>query len=103
MIKHPGLVGEPGGGPGIAGTKAQPGLDRFESCLVAAVKAQPNSKVEMTEGEVPVQLDRAAQPEGQIPVPDARMERSLRPSRSPIARSVRGRARGGRPRGWDLA
>src|SRR3984893_3877853 len=60
MIKRPGLVGEPGGGPRIAGTKAQPRLDRFESCLVAAVKAQRNSKVKMTESEVPVQLDRAA-------------------------------------------
>ena len=60
MIKRPGLVGEPGGSPGIAGTKAQPGLDRFERFLVAAVKAQPNSKVKMTESEVPVQLDRAA-------------------------------------------
>src|SRR6267378_8115830 len=60
MIKHPGLVGEPGGGPGIAGTKAPTRLDRFESFLVAAVEAQPNSKVKMTESEVPVQLDRAA-------------------------------------------
>src|ERR1700724_355371 len=60
MIKHPGLVGEPGGGPGIAGTKAPTRLDRFESFLVAAVEAQPNTKVKMTESEVPVQLDRAA-------------------------------------------
>src|SRR6266851_8345413 len=60
MVKHPGLVGEPGGGPGIAGAEAQPRLDRFESLLVPAVKAQPDSKVEMTEGEVSVQLDRAA-------------------------------------------
>src|SRR5690349_18336585 len=60
MIKRPGLVGEPGGGPGIAGTKAQPRLDRLESFLVAAIKAQTNSKVKMTESEVPVQLDGAA-------------------------------------------
>src|SRR5258708_40156492 len=60
MIKHPGLVGEPGGGPRVAGTKAPPRLDRFESFLVAAVEAQRNSKVKMTESEVPVQLDRAA-------------------------------------------
>src|SRR4029077_1926405 len=55
-----GLVGQPGGGPGIARTKAPPRLDRFESFLVAAVETQPNSKVKMTESEVPVQLDRAA-------------------------------------------
>jgi len=48
VIKHPGLVGEPGGCPEIAGAKPQARLDRFESLLVAAVKAQPNSKVEMT-------------------------------------------------------
>src|SRR6266446_5436807 len=33
---------------------------RFESLLVATVKAQRYSEVEMTEGEVRVQLDRAA-------------------------------------------
>src|SRR5438309_6337350 len=60
MIQRARLVGEPGGGPGIAGTKAQPGLDRFESFLVAAIEAQPNSKVKMTESEVLVQLDGAA-------------------------------------------
>src|SRR6516165_612332 len=37
MIKHSGLVGEPGGGPRIAGTKAPSRLDRFEGFLVAAV------------------------------------------------------------------
>ena len=57
MIKYPGLVGEPGGGPGIAGTKTPPRLDRFESLLVAAVQTQRNSKVEMTKSEVLVQLD----------------------------------------------
>ena len=41
MIKHPGLVGEPSGGPGIAGTKPQPGLDHFERFLGAAVEAVP--------------------------------------------------------------
>src|SRR5438067_1817250 len=60
MIQRPCLVGEPGGGPRIAGTEAQPCLDRFESFLVAAVEAQRNSKVKMTESEVRVQLDRAA-------------------------------------------
>jgi hypothetical protein len=60
VIKRPGLIGELGGGPGIAGTKAPPGLDRFESLLVAAVEAQPNSEVKMTEREVRVQLDRVA-------------------------------------------
>src|SRR5439155_14403626 len=60
VIKRPGLIGEPGGGPGIAGTKAPSRLDRFESLLVAAVEAQPNSEVKMTEREVRVQLDRAA-------------------------------------------
>src|SRR5260370_23051624 len=59
MIKRPGLVGEPGGGPRIAGAEAQPGIDRFESCVVAAVKSQRNFKEKMTESEVPVQLDRA--------------------------------------------
>src|SRR6266851_6062218 len=59
MIKRPGPVGEPGGGPGVPGAEAQPCLDRFESFLVTAVEAQPNSKIEMTEGEVGVQLDRA--------------------------------------------
>jgi hypothetical protein len=49
-----------GTSPGIAGTKAPLHLDRFESLLVAAVEAQPNSKVKMTECEVRVQLDRAA-------------------------------------------
>jgi hypothetical protein len=37
MIKHPGFVGEPTGGPRIAGAKAPPRLDRFESFVVAAV------------------------------------------------------------------
>src|SRR5438105_5676615 len=60
MIKYPGLIGEPGGGPGIAGTKAPPGLNRFESFLVAAVEAQSNSKVKMAESKVSVQLDRTA-------------------------------------------
>ena len=60
MIKHSGLVGEPRGGPGIAGTKAPPGLNRFESFLVAAVEAQSNSKVKMAESKVSVQLDRTA-------------------------------------------
>src|SRR3984893_5670866 len=126
MIKHPDLVGEPGGRPGIAGTKAPPGLDRFESFLVEAVEAQANSKVKMTESEVsrsarsrgsralwrpgrrrpnglferahiaPAGFHyRAPPPGGRIPVPDALMERSPRPSLSPIARSARGQARGG--------
>src|SRR6516162_1518787 len=60
MIKHPGFVGEPGGGPRITGTKAPPGFDRFESFVVAAVEAQRNAKVKVTESEVPVQLNRAA-------------------------------------------
>src|SRR6516164_9564465 len=60
MIKHPSFVGEPGGGPRIAGTKAPPRLDRVKGFLVAAVKAQCDSKVKMTESEVRVQLDRAA-------------------------------------------
>ena len=60
MIKHPGLIGEPSGGPRIAGAKAPPRLDRFESFVVAAVEAQCNPKVKMAESEVPVQLNRAA-------------------------------------------
>src|SRR6516162_10267836 len=60
MIKHPRLVGEPGGGSGIAGTKTPPRLDRFERCLVAAVEAQCDSEIEMTVSEVLVQLDRVA-------------------------------------------
>src|SRR6516164_4642989 len=60
MIKHPRFVGEPGGGPRITGTKAPPRLDRVKSFLVAAVEAQRNPKVKMTESEVRVQLDRAA-------------------------------------------
>src|SRR5215470_15444522 len=60
MIKHPRLVGEPGGGPGIAGTKTPSRLDRFESLLVAAVEAQCDFEIEMTESEVLVQLDRVA-------------------------------------------
>src|SRR5215469_5653045 len=60
MIKHSCLVGEPGGGPGIARTKAPPRLDCFKSFLVAAVEAQCDAKVKMTESEVRVQLDRAA-------------------------------------------
>src|SRR5262250_2465120 len=60
MIKHPRLVGEPGGGPGIAGTKTPSRLDRFESFLVAADEAQCDSEIEMTESEVLVQLDRVA-------------------------------------------
>src|SRR5215469_15621560 len=60
MIKHPGLVGEPGGGPGIARTKAPPRLDRFERFLMAAVEGQRDPKVKMTVSEVPVKLDRAA-------------------------------------------
>src|SRR6516164_6100584 len=60
MIKYPGLVGEPGGGPGVAWTKTPPRVDRFECFLVAAVEAQCNSEIEMTEREVLVQLDRVA-------------------------------------------
>ena len=60
MIKHPGFVGEPSGGPRIAGAKAPPRLDRFESFVVAAVEAQRNPKVKMAGSEVPVQLNRAA-------------------------------------------
>ena len=60
MIKHPRFVGEPGGGPRITGTKAPPRLDRVKSFLVAAVEAQCDSKVKMTESEVRVQFDRAA-------------------------------------------
>src|SRR5215469_2802868 len=60
MIKYPGLIGEPGGGPGVAWTKTPPRVDRFERFLVAAVEAQCDSEIEMTESEVLVQLDRVA-------------------------------------------
>src|SRR6516164_8372112 len=60
MIKCPSFVGEPGGGPRITGTKAPPRLDRVKSFLVAAVEAQCDSKVKMTESEVRVQFDCAA-------------------------------------------
>src|SRR5215469_2502739 len=60
MIKYSCLVGEPGGGPRIARTKAPPRLDCFKSFLVAAVEAQCDAKIKMTESEVRVQLDRAA-------------------------------------------
>src|SRR6516165_1940110 len=60
MIKHPSFVGEPSGGPRIIGAKAPPGLDCVKSFLVAAVEAQCDAKVKMTESEVRVQLDRAA-------------------------------------------
>src|SRR5215471_10794621 len=60
MIKYPGLVGEPGGGPGVAWTKTPPRVDRFESFLVAADEAQCDSEIEMTESEVLVQLDSVA-------------------------------------------
>ena len=59
MIKNPGLVGEPGRGPGVAGTEAPPRLDRVERFFVAAVQAQPNAKIKMSDSEVPVELDRA--------------------------------------------
>src|SRR5215471_14731625 len=58
MIKHPGLVGEPGRGPRIAGTEAPPRLDRFERFFVAAVEAQANAKIKMSNSEVSVELDR---------------------------------------------
>src|SRR5262249_48114018 len=57
MIKYPGLVGEPGGGPGVAWTKTPPRLHRFKRFLVAADEAQCDSEIEMTESEVLVQLD----------------------------------------------
>src|SRR5215472_11358424 len=57
MIKYPGLVREPGRGPGVAWTKTPPRVDRFERFLVAAVEAQCDSEIEMTESEVLVQLD----------------------------------------------
>src|SRR5215472_18464975 len=60
MIKYPGLVGEPGGGPRVAWTKPPPRVDRSERFLVAAVKAQCDSEIEMTGSEVRVQLDRMA-------------------------------------------
>src|SRR5215813_8825983 len=59
MIKYPGLVREPGGGSGIAGTEAPPRLDRVECFFVPAVQAQPNAKIKMSASEVPVELDRA--------------------------------------------
>ena len=59
MIKGAGLVGEPGGGPGIAGAKTQPGLHCFESLIVTAVKAQRNTKVKITKSEIPIQFDCA--------------------------------------------
>jgi hypothetical protein len=59
MIKYPGLFGEPGGGPGIAGIEPPPRLDRVESFFVAAVEAQPNAKIKMSDSEVSVELDRA--------------------------------------------
>src|SRR5262249_9354600 len=60
MIKYPGLVGEPGGGAGIAWTKTPPRVDRFESFLLAAVEAQCDSEIEMAKREVLVQLNRVA-------------------------------------------
>src|SRR5262245_24638986 len=60
MIKRPRLVGEPGGGPGVAWTKTPPRVDRFERFLVATVEAQCDSEIEMTESEVLVQLDSVA-------------------------------------------
>src|SRR5215471_5612659 len=59
MIKYPRLVGEPGGGPGIAGAEPPPRLDRVESFFVTAVQAQPNAKIKMSDSEVSVELDRA--------------------------------------------
>src|SRR6516164_6666432 len=60
MIKHPRFVGEPGGGPGIAWTKTPPRVNRFQRFLVAAVEAQCDSEIEMTESEVTVELDCVA-------------------------------------------
>src|SRR5262244_2874051 len=60
MIKYPGLVREPGRGPGVAWTKTPPRVDRSERFLVTAVEAQCDSEIEMTESEVLVQLDRVA-------------------------------------------
>src|SRR5215472_7937684 len=60
MIKYPGLIGEPGGGPGVAWTKTPPRVDRFERFLVAAVEAQCDSEIEVTESEVLVQFNRTA-------------------------------------------
>src|SRR6516165_3583379 len=60
MIKYPGLVGEPGGGPGVAWTKTPTRVDCLERFLVAAVEAQCDSEIEMTESEVLVQLDCVA-------------------------------------------
>src|SRR5215510_2405082 len=60
MIKYPGLVREPGRGPGVAWTKTPPRVDCFERFLVAPVEAQCDSEIEMTESEVLVQLDRVA-------------------------------------------
>src|SRR5262249_8002096 len=59
MIKNPGLVGEPGRGPGVAGTEAPPRLDRVERFLVAAVQAQPNAKLKMSDSGVAVELERS--------------------------------------------
>src|SRR5215831_19287931 len=60
MIKHPGFIGEPGGGTGIAWIKRPPRVDRFERFLVAAVEAQCVSEIEVTESEVLVQFNRTA-------------------------------------------
>src|SRR5215469_17009835 len=60
MIEYAGLVGEPGRGPGVAWTKTPSRVDRFESFLMAAVEAQRDSEIEMTESEILVQLDSVA-------------------------------------------
>src|SRR5215471_7708016 len=60
MIEYAGLVGEPGRGPGVAWTKTPSRVDRFESFLMAAVEAQRDSEIEMTESEVLVQRDSVA-------------------------------------------
>ena len=60
MIIYPRLVGEPGGGAGVAWTKTPSRVDRFERFLVAAVEAQCDSEIEMTESEVLVQFNRTA-------------------------------------------
>src|SRR6516164_3121252 len=67
MIKNPGLVGEPGRGSGIAGTKAPARLDRVERFFVAAVQAQPNAKIKMSDSKVPVELDRAVRVRNRSP------------------------------------
>src|SRR5215469_5998289 len=60
MIERPRLVAEPRGRSRVTGAEAEADIDRGYRLLTAAREAQRDTEVEVAEGKVCVQIDRAA-------------------------------------------